>query len=229
MCYLGHLCDELLIEIFSHIIDKARYEYEYIIPQQVYLNKRIFKITVEKIKSLSNHIEITGLLNITDDNLKKLDHLESIYLEYNTITDEGIKNLTNLKQLTLCDAIGITDEGIKYLTNLTALSLHFDTSITNRGLQSLTNLEYLSLYANDSITDEGIKSLTKLRSLQLANKNITIAGLIGLKNLEKLKLCHDLKGSLPAITLAKDSEGKICFPDMKHHPNFSNMKLRWSF
>ena len=39
------------------------------------------------------------------------------------ITDEGIKNMTNIHTLNLCNNNKITDEGIKNLTNIHTLDL----------------------------------------------------------------------------------------------------------
>jgi len=188
------LCDDLLIEIFTHIIDETRY----VIPLQIYLNKNIYNIITKKIKSLHRHIYILDDRGITDDILKNMNHLDSIYIESIIITDEGIKNLTNLTSLVLFDANAITDEGIKYLTNL----------------------EHLTINYADNITDEGVKFLINLQSLTLGTKNVTISCLNNLKNLEFLELYVDEKSSLSSITH---------FDDMKDHPNFSNMKMEWSF
>ena len=54
-----------------------------------------------------------------------------------TITDDGIKDLTNLKKL--YTNYNITNYGIKKLTNLKKIK--FNSSITHSGIQHLTNIQ----------------------------------------------------------------------------------------
>ena len=51
------------------------------------------------------------------------------------ITDEGIKGLTNLTSLNLCNNKITTDEGIKGLINLKSLYLIGNNKITNKRLK----------------------------------------------------------------------------------------------
>lgn len=67
---------------------------------------------------------------ILDDELSKLTNLEILDLEFNKIiTDKGVSNLVNLKDLFVNDLI--TNEGISNLTNLRSLALGNNTIISN--------------------------------------------------------------------------------------------------
>ena len=100
------------------------------------------------------------------------NRLIELYLwKNNTITDNGLKTLTNLTELDLYNNNTITYNGLKTLTNLTKLHLNFNNTITNNGLQTLANLTKLDLNYNNTITDNGLKTLTNLTKLHLWNNN----------------------------------------------------------
>jgi len=63
------------------------------------------------------------VINMDDEEFKKYVNLKSLFVENNSITNEGIKSLVNLKKLKLINCNGITNEGIKNLTNLKKLKL----------------------------------------------------------------------------------------------------------
>lgn len=100
-------------------------------------------------------------------NLSRFTHLN---LNNNsTITDEGIKNLPHLTELTLGFA-NITDTGLANLPQLTHLDLSYDQRITDKGLHNLPNLQVLTVRPNNTITNNCI---TQLRE---RNPNIQIIG-----------------------------------------------------
>ena len=67
-------------------------------------------------------------LNIIDNKL-----IELTIWKNNTITDVGLKTLTNLTKLDLSGIDTITDNGLKTLTNLTELNLSNNNIITDYG------------------------------------------------------------------------------------------------
>ena len=96
------------------------------------------------------------------------NRLIELNLSFNhTITDNGLKFLTNLTSLNLSFYNTITDNGLKILTNLTELNLSNNNIITNNGLKTLTNLTKLYLEFNNTITDNCLKTLTNLTELNL--------------------------------------------------------------
>lgn len=102
-------------------------------------------------------------------NLKKIKVLKCIQGDF--ITDNGIKRLTTLTVL-VCSR-HITDEGLKNLINLKTLYLHENTKITDTGLSYLINLTHLYCGNNTNITKECIKKLSKLNFLHCGkNKNL---------------------------------------------------------
>ena len=56
---------------------------------------------------------------ITDEGLKYLKGVHTIYLEYcNQLTDEGLKYLSGVQNINLRECNQITDEGLKYLAGV---------------------------------------------------------------------------------------------------------------
>jgi hypothetical protein len=106
---------------------------------------------------------------VTDADLKQLANLtkmKTLKLDAaSNITDDGVKNLADLKQLTDLGLAQtkVTDAGLKYLTGLTelkSLSLSFD-NITDAGLESLAGLKKLEMLGLPftKVTPAGIKKL----------------------------------------------------------------------
>ena len=150
------------------------------------------------------HIRQLNLLGTEIDNrfLARLSsltpNLQGLNLEYNQITDDGLKHLatlTELRSLSLAYCRRITDRGLQHLAPLTQLrnlNLRWCDEITNDGLKHLapfTDLRNLSL-AWCSITNDGLQhlaTLTQLRGLNLAWCKITDSGLKHLAPFKKLK------------------------------------------
>ena len=108
-----------------------------------------------------------------------LEKVVSLNLNFTKITDEGLKELPKLKQLTYLRLFStqITDASLKELAKrqqLTAIDLGL-TQITDAGLKELAKLEQLA-------------------SLNLNNTKVTKAGVAELrKALPKCKIIHNAK------------------------------------
>lgn len=97
----------------------------------------------------------------TNDILLTLSDLKILTLN-NTVTDEGLQNLSKLEEL-YCDKNRlITDKGLHYLTNLSILHCDDNTNFTDEGLKGLPNLVELYCDNNTNFTDEVLKYLPKL-------------------------------------------------------------------
>jgi hypothetical protein len=115
---------------------------------------------------------------------------------YNTeVTDDGLKELSNLRNLTTLNLsrTNVTDAGLKELANLknlTTLYLH-ETKVTNVGMKELAKLKNLTVLnlGDTKVTDAGVKELANLKSLttlDLSHTEVTDAGLKELANLKNL-------------------------------------------
>lgn len=146
------------------------------------------------------------LRGVSNEALNKLTNLTKLLLldartenendeDPPTITNAGLKTLTNLESLIIYNP-AITDEGIKHLTNLTSLMIYTFT-ITDEGIKdmiSLTDLDFI----NDKISDESIKNLTNLRSLAFINEDISNESIKNLVNLTELNLGDALNEKIDA-------------------------------
>lgn len=145
----------------------------------------LFKLLNLKTLIISNHV------NIKNIDIKDLTNLTDLQLYHkNNITEDGIKDLINLKTLYICS---ISDNkninGLMKLTNLISLSF-FNPSLTDKNLSPLHKLKYLSLTNTNLITDNSLSRLTNLIELNLnCNKSkITDDCLLRLTNLKSLSL-----------------------------------------
>ena len=126
--------------------------------------------------------EIEGLKNLTD--------LENLSLQNNRLTEiKGLETLSNLKILNLH---GNQIEEIKGLENLANLRyLHINNNLITKiqGLEELSKLQWLDLGGNKIKEIESLEKLQELESLDLNNQeeNHKITEIKGLKNLKKLK------------------------------------------
>ena len=168
---------------------------------------QITEVGLGILASLRNLRELS-LNNLNDKQLKELTHycskLEVLNLEGNMvnpleITNEGLKSLTNLRQLRLDNCHKIDNEGLKGIVlNLQHLEIVNNWFITDNGLTAiapfLTNLKRLDLVSCTAITKRGLIAiapyLTNLRRLDLEACWITTAEVkditASLKNLEKV-------------------------------------------
>lgn len=85
--------------------------------------------------------------NFTNRDLEENSYLESLNLSNNPyVTNEGLKNLVNLKILNLNNNVNqITDEGLEYVKYLEELCLRNNHKITDIGLSSLKRLKILNM------------------------------------------------------------------------------------
>jgi len=143
--------------------------------------------------SLSGPGLIPGVTRGTDQVVcltAELPHLEILYLNSSSVTDNGLTCLRQASQLRWLslNLTRITDAGLthlKPLSQLERLRLH-RTEITDQGLSSLaklTNLEVLDLSETD-VTDKGLDHLAALESLKkldLRGTKVTEAGVARLQ------------------------------------------------
>jgi Leucine-rich repeat (LRR) protein len=119
----------------------------------------------------------------------------SLSLSESKVTDAGLKELKNLKNIQEFDLwdTQLTDEGLKELKDLTNLKVLrvLGTKVTDKGLKELKvfkNLQELNL-SNTAVTDEGLKELkglTNLKELGVHDTKVTDKGLKELKELNNL-------------------------------------------
>ncbi len=117
---------------------------------------------------------------------------------FSVISDTGLKNITNMTELTTLDLGGcnaVTDQSlanIGKLSNLRSLNLAY-CKVTDLGLlylKNLTNLISLDLGGCDQITDAGLANLSNMSQLKILNlqhcTSITDNGLLYLESLSTL-------------------------------------------
>jgi hypothetical protein len=118
--------------------------------------------------------------------------VETLFLPGKKVMDADLKmlaNLTQLKTLKLDAASNITDEGVKNLAGLkqlTDLGLA-QTKVTDAGLKSMTGLTELKNLALgfDNITDAGLESLAGLKKLENLGLPFTKVTPDGVKKLQQ--------------------------------------------
>jgi hypothetical protein len=91
------------------------------------------------------------------------------------ITDKGIKDLTSLTSLYLCNILNISDRGIKKLTNITKLSYFQNDNddsarITFDGIKKLKKLTYFR--SDCSELDENHIPLIFTNTSLMRNRNL---------------------------------------------------------
>jgi hypothetical protein len=105
------------------------------------------------------------------------------------ITDAGLANLGNVKEIDLSGCRQITNEGLRHLRNLQSLDLSNCREITDEGLLYLGNVKVIKLGGCEQITDAGLRHLGNVQSLDLSCcRKITDAGLAYLGNVKEIDL-----------------------------------------
>jgi Leucine-rich repeat (LRR) protein len=129
--------------------------------------------------------------HFTDKMFDHLLNLEKFYIDDNhIITDNGIKRLKKIKDLTIHNCGKITNEGIYELTTLTRLDL-YNIQITDDVFKDLTNLRELNITFGHHITDKGILYLSNIQKLNFMScKEIRCINFDRLPKLYDLSLCH---------------------------------------
>ena len=175
-------------------------------PGEQYYRKNAFDICEYGIGTLANSLSLgcdcLGTIryfdaHMTDDELavlKKLPRINDLTLCNTKVTDAGLANLTDLRQLSRLHLIGcFSDTGLGHverLPRLRELSLR-GTRVTDDGLkrlQGFARLQHLDL-SDTQVTDTGLEHLTQLkqlRTLDLHDTKVTDAGLRHLNCLREL-------------------------------------------
>lgn len=149
-------------------------------------------ITDEEVSQFDviNTLIIRNNSMFTGRTLKTFKQLKS--LKVSSVGSFDIKTLKDLDltSLSLYKTCGATDEDIKHLTNLQNLSL-FDSKITHSPSKNL-----ICLVMNESFDTKTLKTLTKLDTLRVSSVTVDsdIAGLTGLKVLD-LRWTKNITGS----------------------------------
>lgn len=149
------------------------------------LNIANFGVTINNFQYLSNltmlkNLDIRDCEDLTDNELVHVGKIVSLtHLNINSctswvsITNDGIRNLCNLINLTNLDIAysGMTNTGLEYICHLKTLK-HLDiggaTQITDDGLVhlgNLSNLIHLDIY-DVGITDIGLQHISHLKTLE---------------------------------------------------------------
>ena len=131
--------------------------------------------------------------------LRRLPQLKRLNLESEQATDEGLRRITNLRDLEglfIWDARRLSDAKIAHLASMRNLKkLHIgDCNMTDVGLahlKGLTGLEVLVI-PGSHLTDEGLAHIEGLKNLRVLHivggRHITDAGMIHLAGLTGLEL-----------------------------------------
>lgn len=145
------------------------------------------------------HLEVLRVSNtrrnntITDQALSRLVNLKKLVINSNDITDSSLSCLTNLEHLSINYAGMITDTSLGRLEKLKILSLHGCVDVHGLSLPFLKNVTHLRLsdFSRD-ISDNSLGKMIQLKHLELQNNNsITSSGLTTLINLELLDIQED--------------------------------------
>ena len=121
----------------------------------------------------------------------KLTKLEELYIGNCEIT--SLNHLTNLTKLSV-RYCGINNDGIKNLTNIRELCIDDNANIEN--LNHMTDLKLLTLIGTNNIGDEGIEKLTNLEELYVSNSDVSlITNLNHMTNLKILHACREIDDS----------------------------------
>lgn len=185
--------------IQKHSVCSARVKYfsnkqipSYII--KVEIGKEMTNEVLSKAIHLKRLIFRQGAI-IGDAGVVTLVNLTNMRVEHSLVTDVGIASLKNLTKLDLMWTKYITDQGIKDLTKMKYLSLYGD-AVTDKGVENMDQMEVF--VANKNITNHGIRNMTHLRCL-FGYNNSNITG-NGIKHFSGLK-CIYLKGELDVSCL----------------------------
>ena len=122
------------------------------------------------IANISYQLIIEGVCNFSPINLKNIPNIDSLILTNKSISGNYVRELTNLKSLSLCGHNAASLKFFRYLTNLTHLGFYNNYSIISDNLPYLSQLTSLKFH-NSYTSGENIKSLTRLNKLSLSRSN----------------------------------------------------------
>jgi Leucine-rich repeat (LRR) protein len=209
---------------------------------KIFYHQIVFQ-SVTDLAPLFNHCKkkYTKFNHITDDIIKQFPNLEKLDLDrYNgihQITEIGLTSLKNLTYLKFDrEALESEDfEGVKELLNLKTLSITYNNGIKNKTIKSLTNLTNLNLARNRIITDEGIEELYNITTL-ICNPIITDRGISKLTNITTLKIAHivtsdindGLKNLLKITYLDLSANPSVTDDTIKYLTNMTNLQINFN-
>lgn len=181
--------DELLVNLKSvSSLRKANFTGACINHDQFELLRELTQLSELRLQSMT--ITKEDLSNLMMFNNK---NLESLYLDFTSLSNEDIKGLYGSPRLFRLSIRGTTidDYGIELLKNLPALRvLNADmTNVQGKGFKGFSNLESLGLWGT-KVDDEGLSTISAMLSLQrlgLSSTNITDIGMIHVGKLVGLK------------------------------------------
>ena len=188
----------------------------------------------------------------SSNDVAAMPELDHVCIQAAGLTDEGLKPLSRMPQLTLlCIGGNFTNDGlqsISELTRLTWLSINSPrgvaSKVDDRGmphLKRLTNLERLH-FSGPDISDDGLATLqdmTRLEKISLYGSRITGSGFARLDKLKNLSII-ELKGtpvddrglesfptfpSLGYLTLGKNIRGSG-LKSLGKHPKLQSVDLQ---
>jgi serine/threonine protein kinase len=158
---------------------------------------------------------------VTDDgvaNLSKLKNLKMITLFNNSITDVGVSRLRafkHLRYLMLGKNLEVTDQGLHYLAALPldTIWLDFD-QITSNGLRQLADIKTLRVLnlSHSRVTDDGMKTLATMPLISLELDGLKITD-AGLMQLAATKTLRQVSLKDTLVT----EEGKRKFAAIQPH------------
>jgi hypothetical protein len=137
---------------------------------------------------ISIEADSAGAVPVDDRFLKTISecrYLESLSLDSDSITDEGLVNLTSLKSLEfLAIAAPISDQGLETIAQIDSIEtlLLTEASITDSGISRLAELHELRLLqlSGIEISDDAVPHfarLQRLENLYIDGTNMTTVGL----------------------------------------------------
>lgn len=231
---------EIIIEIFNflefinqiHFRQINKYYYNNVhITDLRYINKNYLCKLNDNIIKTFKHVKYLNVNynEITDEGLKhlNLDCLKANHWSYKRVTNKGIKHM-NLKKLTAVNNKSINGQGFRHMTRLQSLNVATNKSITDNCIKDMTNLTKLNISSNIHLTDKSIWNLTKLKQLKASDTKITNHGLKRL-NLDKLRIQFTNKNITgEGIKHMNLTEIDVCFnetiryQDVKHMSNLKN-------
>lgn len=154
----------------------------------------------------------------------KARSLAELYLDYNEINDEGIKNISKINSLELLNltgnGLGINSININPLFNMNKLenlNLSFN-SLRRLNISDLRKSSLLNLYLNNNIiNNEGIIDISKVNSLRVLNlsmndlgpRNIILQPLFNMIQLKELDLSDNKLRKVNIIGIDRLKDTKI--------------------
>jgi hypothetical protein len=146
------------------------------------------RISHDSLKHLTNLTSITldGNTRSIIPTLANLPYLIDLWMSDNNITNNMLKNFTNLTKLSISRCPKLFDEGIKKLTNIADLTLIDMDYISYRSLKELKNLIRLEICNCDRIYDNTIQRLTQLQHFESYSDSLQIE-MSGARYLTNLK------------------------------------------